>query len=50
MHKYQYYNIPVTPDIKDASNPINILKVGCELAELLALLRAHTNASVCFRC
>lgn len=37
MHKYQYYNIPVTPDIKDASNPINILKVCFELAQLSLL-------------
>jgi hypothetical protein len=27
MHKYQYFNIPVTPDSADMSNPVNILKV-----------------------
>lgn len=27
MHKYQYFNIPVTPDTADLSNPVNILKV-----------------------
>lgn len=28
MHKYQYFNVPVTSDTSDPSNPVNILKVG----------------------
>lgn len=27
IHKYQYFNIPVTSDVADPSNPVNILKV-----------------------
>lgn len=27
LHKYQYFNVPVTPDTSDPSNPVNILKV-----------------------
>jgi hypothetical protein len=29
MHKYQYFNVPVTSDAADMSNPVNILKVRC---------------------
>lgn len=28
MHKYQYFNIPVTTDTKDPSNPVVMLKVS----------------------
>ena len=32
MHKYQYFNVPVTADAKDDSNPVNILKASGSLA------------------